>query len=220
LAKIEDLKGKGEELTAEVDRYEQRMPSQFNTSELIAQLTSLAREVKLESVKQRIVKEDAYSRIILETRFYSTFPDAVRYVAAVEAISPFLRVEAFEVLEPVGKTVELGGAPVNLVVSCLLGDTAADTTLKPGRVTPLALKRDILASSAKPTGALSDDKFSLEGITYDERNPTAIVNGDVYLTGSKLGPYTVKKILTDSVVLSDGVNDHVLSLQPLETVKK
>ncbi len=216
---IDELVANEKKLSESIAKLEEQMPSQFNTSRLIGMVTSLAKEVKLESVKQRIAKEQAYSRIFLEIKFYSTYPDAIRYVAAVEAISPFMRVEELEILEPpTGKTVELGGAPVKLTVSCLLGDTSPDKVLKSGTVPALDLKRDILNSSSKPTAELSDKKFILEGITFDARNPTAIVNGDVYATGSKLGPYTVKKILSDSVVLSDGVNDHILSLRPTETL--
>ena len=67
---------------------------------------------------------------------------------------------------------------------------------------------------------MQDSKFALEGITFNERNPSAIINGDVYVAGSELAGYKVKKILADSVVLSDGVEDHLLSLKPVsEKVK-
>jgi len=216
---IGDLEASQKKLSDDIAKYEEQMPSQFNTSQLVGQITNLAKEVKLESVKQRIAKEQAYLRIFLEIKFYSTYPDAIRFMAAVEAISPFMHVEEFEILEPpTGKAVDLGGAPVRMTVSCLLGDGSPDKLLKSETVPTLDLKRDILASSSKPTEELSDTKFMLEGITFDSRNPTAIVNGDVYATGSKLGPYTVKKILSDSVVLSDGVNDHILSLRPTEVL--
>lgn len=217
-SKIEGIGEENVKLAKEIASLEERMPSQFNTSQLVGALTSLAKEVKLESVKQRIVKEQAYSRMFLEVKFYSTYLDAVKYVAAIEAISPFMRVEEMEILEPVGKTVELGGAPVKLVVSCLLGDSSPTTALGPGPAVHIDLARDILASSSKPAEELNDAKFSLEGITFDSKNPTAIVNGDVYQTGSTLGPYKVKRILSDSVVLTDGVEDHTLSLRPAEAL--
>ena len=217
--KIKDLEAEEVTLSKAILDLEKKMPSQFNTSQLVGEVTGLAKEVKLESVKQRIVKEQTYSRIILEIRFYSTYLDAIKYVAAIEAISPFLRVDELEILEPVGKTVELGGAPVKLVVSCLLGDSISEK-LEPGKAGDISLKRDILSSSSKPVEMLGDAKFVLEGITFDSRNPTAIVNGDVYATGSQLGPYKVKKIFSDSVVLTDGVEDHVLSLKPVEALKR
>jgi hypothetical protein len=219
-SKIGEIEEANAKLGEQIAELEEKMPSQFNTSQLVGALTALAREVKLESVKQRIAKEQAYSRMFLEVKFYSTYLDAVKYVADVEAISPFMRVEEMEILEPVGKTIELGGAPVKLVVSCLLGDSSPTGQLKPGQPAKVDLKRDILASSAKPAEELSDAKFLLEGITYDPRNPTAIVNGDVYQTGSELGPYKVKQILMDSVVLTDGVEDHILSLRPAEALAR
>ena len=217
---IESVKKETQDLQKRIAATEVNMPSQFNTSQLVGAVTSLANEIKLESVKQRIEKEQAYSRIYLDIKFYSTYLDAVKYLAAVEAISPFMRVEEMEILEPVGKTVELGGAPVKLVVSCLLGDAPPTSTLKKGEVKTIELKRDVLSSTSKPTEELSDTEFFLEGITYDLRNPTAIVNGDVYQTGSELGPYKVKKILADSVILTDGVEDHTLSLKATEAIKR
>ncbi len=219
-SKIQSAQDEIERLSQEIGALEEKIPSQFNTSQLVGAVTDLAKEVKLESVKQRIAKEQVYSRIYLEIKFYSTYRDAVQYVAAVEAISPFMRVEELEILEPVGKAVELGGAPVNLVVSCLLGETLPHSRLEPAEAPTIELKRDLLTSSSKPMENLDDKKFVLEGITYDTRNPTAIVNGDVYQTGSELGPYKVKRILTDAVVLTDGIEDHTLSLKPTEIVKK
>jgi hypothetical protein len=67
---------------------------------------------------------------------------------------------------------------------------------------------------------MDDDKFTLEGITFDPQNPTAIINGDVFRTDSEVGGFTVKKILSNSVILSDGVKDHLLSLKGYETELK
>ena len=217
---IKDLEGDEVKLAKEIDALERKMPSQFNTSELVGEVTRLAKEVKLESVKQRIAKDQSYTRIFLEIKFYSTYTDAIQYMAEIESISPFIRVEELEILEPVGKTVELGGAPVKLVVSCLLAESTPNHALKPEKIGDIKLKRDILSSSAKPAEAMDDQKFVLEGITFDARNPTAIINGDVFANGAEMGPYKVKKILQDSVVLSDGVEDHILSLRPTEEGKK
>jgi Tfp pilus assembly protein PilO len=218
-AKIKDLEAGQMELSEDIAAFEKKMPSQFNTSRLVGAVTDLAREVKLEYVKQRIAKEQTYSRIFLEIKFYSTYLDAIRYVAAIEAISPFMRVEEMEILEPVGKTIELGGAPVRVLVSCLLGDGSPTAAFEPEKAPELDLKRDILQSASKPAEALTDEKYALEGITFNAANPTAIVNGDVYQTGSKLGPYKVKQILSDSIVLTDGVDDHTLSLKPTEVLQ-
>ena len=211
--KIKGIIQEETKLSEEIEGLEKMVPSRLHTSQLVGELTRLAKEVKLESIKQKITKEQTYSRIFLEVKFYSTYLDAVTYLASIESISPFIRVEEMEILEPAGKTVELGGAPVRLVVSCLLTNSASTPSLKASNVPALSVKRDILTSSSKLTEALSDSKFTLEGITFDQQNPTAIINGDVFQVNSELGGYKIKKILADSVVLNDGVEDHLLNLK-------
>ena len=204
-----------------MDELEKKIPSRFNMAQLVGEFTRLAKEVKLDSVKQRIVKDQGYSRIILEVKFYASYLDAVRYLASVESISQFLKVEEMEILEPKGKTIDLGGSPVRLSVSCLLSDNPEGGSLKASAAPPEAPgQRDILVSNARPADALEDAKFTLEGITLDPKNPTAIINGDVFQIGATMGGFTVKKILSDGVVLSDGVQDHLLGLKSDETESK
>ena len=208
-------------LEEQIGTLEKKIPSRFNMAQLVGEFTRLAKEVKLDSVKQRIAKDQGYSRIFLEVKFYSTYLNAIQYVAAVESISPFLRVEEMEILEPKGKTIELGGSPVRLLVSCLLSDNPEGGTLKAAESSAsLPGQRDILVSNARPAEGLTDEKFQLEGITFDPKNSTAIINGDVFSAGSKVGGFTVKKILSDSVILSDGVRDHVLGLKSDQTEPK
>ena len=219
--KIQALEEDNDRLSGQIGTLEKKIPSRFNMAQLVGEFTRLSKEIKLDSVKQRIAKDQGYSRIFLEVKFYSTYLNAIKYVAAVESISPFLRVEEMEILEPKGKTIELGGSPVRLLVSCLLSDNPEGGTLKAVEPsTDASGQRDILVSSARPAEALADAKFQLEGITFDPKNPTAIINGDVFQTGSKVGGFTIKKILSDGVVLSDGVQDHLLGLKSDETESK
>ncbi len=219
--KIQVLEEEDARLSDQIGSLEKQIPSRFNMSQLVGEFARLAKEIKLDSVKQRITKEQGYSRIFLEVKFYSTYLNAIKYIAAVESISPFLRVEEMEILEPKGKTIELGGSPVRLLVSCLLSDNPEGSVLKATqKLDPQAGQRDILASNARPAAALDESKFTLEGITFDAKNPTAIINGDVFQTNSEVGGYKVKKILSDSVVLSDGIEDHLLSLKGNQTELK
>ena len=214
--KITSLESEEKQLADQIGSLEKKIPSRFNMAQLVGEFTRLAKEVKLESVKQKIMKDQGYSRIILEVKFYATYINAIKYLASVESISPFLKVEEMEILEPKGKTLELGGSPVRLLVSCLLSDNAEGGTLKASDVSELPIKRDILASNSRPAVTLEESKFNLEGITFDKKNPSAIINGDVFVVNSEVGGYTVKRILSDTVVLSDGVEDHLLSLKAKE----
>ncbi len=211
--KIEALKEGEKKLSEQLEELESMVPSRFYASQLVGEVSRLAKDVKLESVKQWIAKEQNYSRIFLEAKFYSGYVDAVTYLASIESISPYIRLEEMEMLEPAGKTMELGGAPVKLVVSCLLSDAASVAALKKVSEPPkLNIKRDILASSSKPTATTENSKFALEGITFNSENSTAIINGDVFRVNSTLGGYKITKILESSVVLSNGAEDRILSL--------
>ena len=56
-------------------------------------------------------------------------------------------------------------------------------------------------------------EFKLDGITFRAQSPTAIINGDVVKIGSQIQGLTVKEIRPDSVVLIEGKEERVLSLQ-------
>ncbi len=212
--KIQSLEEEDKLLSNQIELLENQIPSRFNMAQLVGEFTRLAKEIKLDSVKQRIAKEQGYSKIFLEVKFFSTYLNAIKYIAAIESISPFLRVEEMEILEPKEKKIEIGGSSVRLLVSCLLSDNPEGGALK-GAQTPdnLPGQRDILASNARPVELLPESQFSLEGITFDLKNSSAIINGDVFQVNSTVGGYKVKKILSDSVILSDGTVDHVLSLK-------
>jgi Tfp pilus assembly protein PilO len=216
---IDSIAAEAKAQEEQIAALEKQIPSRFNMSQLVGEFTRLASEVKLEGVKQNIVKDQGYSRIFLEVKFYSNYQDAVKYVASLETMSPFLKVEEMEILEAKGKSVELGGSPVRLLVSCLLSDNPEGGMMK-AKTASVSLKRDILSSKEKPVQELKESKFYLEGITFDPTTPTAIVNGEVYRIGEELGGYTVKEIRRDSVLLTDGVNDSVLNLKGRDTKKK
>ena len=149
---------------------------------------------------------------MIEVNLSANYPDVIYYISRVESISPFLKVEEMDINEAKAKTSEEGGAPARLVVSSLLGDSAPDSFLKADEAEPAPVKRDILISKTKPVEHLNDKDFKLEGITFNSNTPTAIINGDVFRVDQEIKGFKVKKILPDSVVLTDGFSDHVLQL--------
>ncbi len=212
--KLKGLESERDALAEKIAVLEQKIPSRLTMTQMVGEFTRLAKDVKLEYVKQRIVKDQGYSRIILETKFFGSFANAVNYLAAVETISPFLKVEEMEILEPKSsKSSDMGGPSVRLVVSCLLSDSSAGADLKAADVQSVPMKRDLLVSSLRPATPMEESKFHLEGITYNPQNPTVIINGEVYKINSEINGYKIKKISMNSVVLTDGVQDHILSFK-------
>ncbi len=212
--KIQVLQEETDRLEEKISGLEKKLPSKSNTSQLIGEITRLARDTKLESVKQKISQEEGYSRIFLEIKFNASYIATIQYLSAVETISPFLRVEEMEISEPKGKEADAGGSVVHMVISCLLGEGLNDQALRAAEKTELVkVKRDILLSSAKPAPVLKESEFKLEGITYDAEKPTAIISGDVFRVNSEVCGFKIKKILADGIVLTDGAQDRLVNLK-------
>lgn len=214
--KIESLKAECDRLSNEITEAEKNLPSRKDTSELIGEFARLATESKLVSISQKIVSKEGYNRIYVEVKLNANYSSTVAYINQIESLSPSLNVEEVEIGEPnakAGGPASPAGPSVRLLVSSLLGETSAGEMFKAREtVNALLVKRDILVSRVKPETALSEKEFKLEGITYNSESPTAIINGDVFRVDSEVKGYKIKKILPDSVVLTDGVQDHFLKM--------
>ena len=211
--KIKSLSLECDRLAEEISLIEKKLPSGRETSQLIGEFTRLAREAKLMSIRQKTAADGGYNRIYIEVKLNTSYPNAINYIGKVESISPFIRVEEVDINESTGKTIEEGGSPVRIVFSSLLGDSSIFEVLKASDQMEIpAVKRDILVSTAKPLVTLSEKEFKLEGVTYDETSPTAIVNGDVVRIDSEIKGYKVKKINESSIVLTNDIQDFVIKL--------
>jgi len=211
--KISALKNECEKLLEQITEVEKKLPPKKGTSQLIGEFTRLAKEARLLSIRQKSMVKDGYNKIFIEIKLAAPYPTAIAYISRLESISPFLRVEEVDINETKGKSFEEGGAPVRIVVSSILGEAPLEQALKADESlkTP-EVKRDILASTAKPMASLNEKDFRLEGITFTEDTPTVIINGEVFRVDSEVKGYRVKKIMPGSVILTDGMEDQLLTL--------
>lgn len=77
----------------------------------------------------------------------------------------------------------------------------------------LVVRRDPFSrSTIKPIEA-SYSPMLLSGILWDEKNPSAIINGRIVGIGDKVDGNTVVSIKQDSVILNDGISDFILRLE-------
>ncbi|GEM_PF-3131659 len=211
--RINELNAECDKLIDEIKSLESRLPSRAAASRLIGEITRLAKGVKLESIRRRIEKGAGYSRIFVELKIDASFIDAVRYVKRLENISPFIRVEEFEISQPRSKKSKKG-VPARLVISSLLGETPFSEQLRAMEAEDaLGDFRDIFVSGARPVSLKPKVHMRLDGITYDPGMPTGIINGEVVKEGSEIKNLLVKKIMPDMVILTDGVQDYTLSVE-------
>lgn len=189
------------------------LPSKKDASQLLSVLTKQAKDIKLISVRQKLKAGEEYSRIFFELKFNAYYKNTINYISKLESISPFLVIEELSISEPKGKRKE-EGMPTRLLLSTLLGEIPATESIKAketGEV--IEVTRDIFVSKAKPASVVRKVELKLDGITYDPRTPTAIINGEVARIGSEVETFTVKEIRYDMVILTDGIEDHILSIE-------
>lgn len=200
-------------LFAEIDKIEKRLPAKRNTSQLLGELTRLAKGIKLTSIRQKMEESEEYSRIFIELKFIAPYKETINYIRKIESISPFLTIEELDISEPKGKKVK-GGIPVRLIVSSLLSEVSFVEKLKAEEMEEtILIARDIFVSKARPVTKIRKTDLKLEGITFNMESPTAIINGKVLKVGSEIENLTVKQIRPDAVILTDGIEDHILSIE-------
>lgn len=210
IERMEEKKKEGEKLLARIETMENKLPSKKAVSSLIAELTRLAKDIKIDSIRQKIDKGEDYSRIFVEIRFDAPYREMVNYIKSIETISPFLRIEQLEIIEPRKRKKE-SDTLIRLVVSSLLGDMPFSSQLKAKEAEKVSSDlRDIFVSKIRPESTVVKINMVLEGITHSGDIATAIINGEVVREGCVISNYTVDKILHDRVMLTDGVEEYVL----------
>lgn len=213
---IQELEEKNQNFLKKIEDKERFLPGKESFSSFLTELTRLAAPLQVESIRQKTENGEDYSRVFVEISFRTSYHETVEYIRRIEKVSPFLRVDEVEIMEPAGKTAGKGSF-IKLTVSTLLGETSMGAILKASEIkedAPSEATRDIFRSK-NSLSASSEIKeaLNLEGITYRPLGATAIISGEVVREGSKIGAYTVKKILTNGVVVADVTGEHMLNLE-------
>ncbi|MFC1631606.1 type 4a pilus biogenesis protein PilO [Candidatus Omnitrophota bacterium] len=210
---IGSLEAECQVLADKIFELEQVLPEKNRTVKLLATLTSKAGDLKFESIRQRVDYGQEYSRIFIELKFNASYKETANFIRSIESISPFLTIEELEIAEPAKGARKTGGILTRLVVASLLGETPAQEAIKTEEEHEIIeLSRDIFVSEARPVSQIQVVDLRLDGITYNSRMPTAIINGEVTKEGSQVANLEVKEINPENVILTDGREDHILAI--------
>ncbi len=114
----------------------------------------------------------------------------------------------------------LGGRPARRASSILpAAQTAPQEPVVSPRQTPSAdwgenpfMANRQPAASGSASAAEMESDLVLNGILWDSKNPSAVVNNQVVGVGDPLGPWKVVEILKDRVILSDGASTQTLTV--------
>ena len=210
---IETLSVEFKKVEDQIKEMEEALVSRGHTTQLLGELTNQASslDIDFDSIRQRIDRHEGYSRFFVELKFNAPYRDIANYVRRLEAISPYLIVEEIDVSEPekAGKAIA-----VRLVLSTLLSEAYAPEAFKaPSETPPVEMDREIFVPSKKPVSKARRAELKLMGVSWRGDKSTAIINNEVVRTGEKVDDLEVKQILPESVVLTDGVEDFVISIE-------
>lgn len=215
---LNTAKGNLETLKTQLSSLESQLPTTGRIPQLLGELVRQAQGYSIDfvSIRPKTSKEKKeYAELNIEMKFNSTYSDFANYLNRLESLSQFLR--ATDIAMEEMKDGFRAESDVTLNLAALLGETEA---VKPEEVkelqfaAPLTIERNPFLSKFRPAqeGAKKAE-FQLSGIIASGKTPTAIINDEVYRVGDIIGNKKVKQILLNMVILTDGRESTVLTLE-------
>ena len=209
---IHFLSSECQRMLDEIGQIESTLPSKRSVSDLLTELVGLGKDLKMGSVRQKLEEGAEYSSIYIELKFNAPYINTINYLKKVESISPFLLIKELDITEEKTKH-SMGGPTARLILSSLLGEISTAEMIRAAESKPLAISRNIFVSKAKPVVRTKKIDLKLEGITFNSKSPTAIVNGEVVRIGAEIDNYIVKDIRFDAVVFADGPDEYIVNME-------
>jgi Tfp pilus assembly protein PilO len=205
-------------LKTQLSSLELQLPTTGRIPQLLGELVRQAQGYSIDfvSIRPKTSKEKKeYAELIIEMKFNSTYSDFANYLNRLESLSQFLR--ATDIAMEEMKDGLRGESDVTLNLATLLGEageTKPQELKEPQFASPLSIERNPFFSKFRPTqeGAKKEE-FQLSGIISSGKQPTAIINDEVYKAGDIIGNKKVKQILPNMVILTDGRESTVLTLE-------
>ncbi len=204
-------------LKTQLSSLELQLPSQGRIPQLLGELVRQAQGYKVDfvSIRPKTAKANKeYVELLIEMKLSSNYSDFANYLNRLESLSPFLRTSNIAMEEM--KDGFRGDSEITLNLATLLGEAVKkETEVSPEApfTAPIAIERNPFVSKFRPDqkeGKKQD--LQLFGVVATGEQPTAIINNEVYRVGDTIGNKKVKQILPNMVVLTEGREDTVLTL--------
>ena len=210
-------------LSEEVDKLreklagtEQLMTHKDEVNHLVGELARQGQGLGLtvESLKQELKVDPAGNLLLIEMLCRSSYEDLVNFLNRLEGVSPFVKIVKIKMTQP--KEIAQGWAQTRLTIATPVENSpgaGASARQEPAAPAKISFERNPLTSKSRPSRANPEiKKLKISGITWREKESTAIINNEVVRVGEKVGSLMVQEILPDMVVISDGVQSQAIKL--------
>ncbi len=176
------------------------------------------KKIDFQTVKQTIEPDKSgFSKLSIELEFDATYRDMLIYLAAIEGVSNFVKIEGIDLVQSKSDPANL--VSVSLKLSALLSPGSqggGGLSLSAGQEPrAIELKRSPLTPSIKIGRAKEMKGIKITGITYRKAAgaSSAIINDTVVKEGDEIEGYKVVSISPESVVISDGSESETLTVE-------
>lgn len=220
---LNEIKTRQGNLRKEVETLESQLPTQARIPQLLGELVTQAQGLNVDfiSIKPKQTKQKEYAYLEIELKISSDYPNLTNYLNRLEDLSQFLNVNQISIEQM--KKESAFEANTTLLLSTLLGEPLGkepqEGKLKveaPSIIGTeiLKIERNPFTSRLKPAKEVEKEKeYVLTGISLRGKKSTAIINNEIYRVGDVIGNKTLKQILPNMVVLSDGKQDIILLME-------
>lgn len=205
-------------LKTQLSALELELPTQGRIPQLLGELVRQATgySVDFVSIRPRTSRgRKEYAELLIEIKFNTNYSNFTNYLNRLESLSQFLRATAITMEEM--KDGFSGSSEVTLTLATLLGE--AEEVAKPEEIKepefalPIPIERNPFVSKFRPDlGTDKKKELRLSGIIARGKEPTVVIDNEVYRVGDAVGNKKVKQILPNMVILTDGRESTVLTL--------
>ena len=216
---IETIKNEVNTLHDQIATMEVKLPGTHDVNTFLGLISRVASRCDLLSLKHEIDREGQYPILSIELEFSAPFKETLECLYQIESLGDFLTINELNITMKTDK--EKRGIVTSFVASVLLKETSSalaqtknyQFVVNSHPEYPFTVERSIFSTPKQLASVAPQTDLKLEGITYSEKNPLAIINNEMVMIDSNVDGFKVKDILLDRVILDRNGEEYILKLE-------
>lgn len=201
--KIENLENEVNISKEAIRNKEKQIPYYKDIDIFTKAIVKLIGSLNLEGIKQSYEDSPVYGNLRLEIKLHGPLLEICKYLWRLELLGKFLKIDNFKITSSSDETYS-----ADIFVQIITGHKK--TSLKLGKKTQSYPFSFTLSSLKSKTTSQIEKELKLEGITYNERNPSCIINGEILNIGGEILGFEITNILPDRVILQKNRKEYIL----------
>jgi Tfp pilus assembly protein PilO len=205
--RIDKIKKDTELLKEKVKMREKELPGSMYIPVILERVTTLADEVTIQSLNQRVEEYPPYTKLFIEVKCVGSLPAIINYLYRVESLGKFITLEKLEIFSD--SSVKGNNLACEFLIGVIMGKANYALVIPDKISPPFSVRKDVFTYTPQSanSGIIG---MQIEGITYNKTNPVVIINGEVLRLGSLINGFEVVNILPDRVILNKMGKEYII----------